>query len=275
MSAEVKQLGPEHMDSLRELLSKEPLGNLHLLGRLEEVGAAVGSSSFFGCFSARELRAAALVQRTSGLVIIGACSASDALAMGAGLAGKIPLQACLGEKQVVENLVRGFRSTPPRLAMPHWLFTASADNLGPFVTQALRAATERDLAQLIPLAAAEAEEAFGRDRLREDAEAFEAELLDGIRRQRTWVLETDGRLVLKVDLAARSSYGAELHGLFTAPQDRFLGYATLALGQLSRHLLSSMPRLTMRIAESADSLLAVARKVGYVNDTAEQLFLVF
>jgi hypothetical protein len=273
MTAEVKQLGPEHMNSLRQLLSKEPIGNLHLLGRLEEMEAAPGASSFFGYFSDSELRAAVFVQLWSGLVIPGACAASDALAMGSGLAGKIPFRTCFGERLSVENLARGLCWTTPRLAMPHRLFTASADNLGPFVTHALRVATERDLAQVNSLAVAEGEEVLGSDRPREHAQAFEAELLEGIRRERTWVFEADGRLLLKVDVAARSSFGAELQGLYTVPEERFRGYATLALGHLSRHLLSSLPRLTVRVADSADSLLAVMRKVGYVNGPTEQLFL--
>jgi hypothetical protein len=43
-----------------------------------------------------------------------------------------------------------------------------------------------------------------------------------------------------------------------------MGHATLCLGQISRHLLSSLPRLTLRINENLGSLAQIAQRVGYV-----------
>jgi hypothetical protein len=274
MSSEVKQLGPEHVTSLRALLSGDPLRNLHPLAVLDERGISQGpSSGFYGYFSSRQLRAAAFVQPSSGLMMPGACQPSDALALGTGLAGKFRLRSCYGDKQVVEALVESLCRSKPRWMRVHRLFTASADNLGPFVTPALRLANEGDLPQLVSMAARETEEVFEGALSGEDAEELKAEILERIRARRTWVLELDSRLALKVEVAAQCSFGAELQGVFTVPEARLRGYATLALGQLSRHLLSSLPRLSLRIAESADSLLAVARKVGYVNGQVEQLLV--
>jgi len=274
MSTEVKQLGSEHESSLLALLSSEPIRNLHPLALLEEVGISPSpSSSFYGCFRSHQLLAAAFIRPSLGLVVPGSCTAADAHALGIAIAGKIALRSCFGDKAAVEALVSALCPSRPRLSMPHRLLTASADNLGPFVTPALRLANERDFPQLASMAAAEEEEVFERDPQHEHGGPLRAEVLERIRGQRTWVLEHDGRLVLKVDVVARSRFGAELQGLFTLRDDRFLGFATLALGQLSRHLLSSIPRLAMRIADSADSLLAVARKVGYVNGHTEQLLV--
>jgi hypothetical protein len=274
MSSEVKQLGLEQGSALGALLARHPCRNLPLLAALDERGLWQEPSSFFyGYFSSGELRAAALVQPSSGTVVPGACEAGDAMALALGLAGKIPFRSCLGDRHAVEALARNLCSSVPRCARPHRLFTVSADNLGPFVTPSLRLAKEGDLPEILEMASAEIKEACGRDPFLGSAERLRADVFDRIRAQRTWVLELQGRLVLKLDVVARSRFGAEVRGVFTAPENRLRGYATVALGQLSRNLLSSLPRLTLRIAESADSLLAVAKKVGYATAQVEQLLV--
>ena len=274
MSHEVIELGDEHDAALRALLSPEPLRNLQLLGAWDERGRRPPPAPrLYGLFSARRLLAAALVDPSCGRVVPSACKPDDARALGAGLAGKISFQSSFGDQPAVEGLVDALCPlNSPRL-LAHRLFTASADNLGPFITPALRLAEEDDWAGLVEMTAAELAESFERDPLREKADAFRAQVLDRIRRQRTWILELEGRLATKLEVAARSQFGAELEGLYTLPEHRFRGCATLALGQLSRHLLSSTPRLTLRIAEPATGLLAVAQKVGYVSVPVQQLLV--
>jgi RimJ/RimL family protein N-acetyltransferase len=274
MSSEVKQLGPEQASALRTLLARQPCRNLHLLAALDERGHwQAPSTLFYGYFSSGELRAAALVQPSSGRVVPAASEAADAMALALGLAGETPLRSCLGDRHAVEALTRNLCPSVPRLVQPHRLFTVSPDYLGPFVTPALRPAKEGDLPRLVELAAAESKEVFARDPLPATADQLRVEVFDRIRAQRTWVLEMEGRLVLKADVAARSRFGAEVQGVFTEPESRSRGYATVALGQLTRQLLSALPRVTLRIADSAHSLLAVARKVGYAIAQVEQLLV--
>ena len=274
MSSEVKQLGPEQASALGALLARQPCRNLHLLAALDEQGHwQVPSTLFYGYFSSGELRAAVLVQPSSGRVVPGACEAADAMALALGLSGIAPLRSCLGDRHAVEALSRNLCSSVPRWVQPHRLFTVSPDYLGPFVTPALRLAKEGDLPRLVQLAAAENKEVLARDPLPASAEQLRADVFDRIRAQRTWVLEMEGRLVFKADVAARSRFGAEVQGVFTAPESRSRGYATVALGQLSRQLLSALPRVTLRIAESGHSLLAVAKKVGYATVRVGQLLV--
>ena len=56
-----------------------------------------------------------------------------------------------------------------------------------------------------------------------------------------------------MDIGSRSQHGAELEGLYTVPDERRKGHATLCLGQICRHLLSSLPRLTLRVDEKDES----------------------
>ena len=94
-----------------------------------------------------------------------------------------------------------------------------------------------------------------------------------VRARRTYVLEEGGELVFKVDVGSRSQHGAELEGLYTLPAQRRRGHATLCLGQISRHLLSSLPRLTLRVDEQDASLAGIARKVGFVPGRPQRLVL--
>jgi predicted GNAT family acetyltransferase len=87
------------------------------------------------------------------------------------------------------------------------------------------------------------------------------------------VLEVQGELVFTVDVGPRSAFGAELEGPYTAPDHRRRGYATLSLGQVSRQLLASLPRLTLRFDEGDAPGKGVAQKVGYVAAKAQKLVI--
>jgi len=271
MSLEVRELGTEHDAALRGLLSVDALRNLRLLDAWEET--SMGPSRHYGLFSAQRLLAAALVEPSSGRIWPSACAPHHARALGTSLAGTVVLRSSLGDRPAVEALVDTLRPSKPRL-IAHRLFTASPDNLGPFTSRALRLANEDDGPRLVQMNAAELAESFDGDPPAEGAEVLEARVLHHIRRRRTWVLELGGSLATKVEVGAQTRFGAELEGVYTVPEHRFCGCATLALGQLSRNLLSSTPQLTLRIADSAEGLLAVARKVGYVGGSVPQLLAI-
>jgi predicted GNAT family acetyltransferase len=88
--------------------------------------------------------------------------------------------------------------------------------------------------------------------------------------KRTYVLEENGELIFKLDVGSRSQFGAELEGLFTTQASRGKGVATLCLGQISRFLLSSLPRLTVRVDDSNSAFARIARRVGYVSGRAQR-----
>jgi len=62
----------------------------------------------------------------------------------------------------------------------------------------------------------------------------------------------------------RSGFGdVNLGVAYTIPEERGGDQAVLSLGQISRFLLSSLPRLTLRVDDRDSWLAGVARKVGY------------
>ncbi len=269
MSFTVEPLGPNHVTALRALLTRDLPANLYLLGLMEEFGVVCGPNrvpfSFLGRFAeGGELTAVLFVGGNGGLVVPSTGTTHHIADLAKRLAGTgVKLGASLGEKALVDTLVQHLAPAPPRFSKLQKLFSVSADDLGPFTNPSLRMATEADLVELVPMAAACVKEMVQRDPLHEDPDGFPMRVRQRVKSGRTYVLEQSGRLVFKLDIGSRSQFGAELEGLYTAPAHRDQGHATLCLGQISRFLLSSLPRLTVRI-DDASHFATIARKVGYL-----------
>jgi uncharacterized protein len=279
MSLSIEQLGPQHADALRSLLVKDPPHNVYLLGLFEEFGivpkAERAPFAFYGRFDAhKNLTAALFVGGEGGLVVPSANESSFICDIAKTLGSQVRLQASLGEKSSVDELVKHLGGAgKTRLTRLQRLFSVSADDLGPFTNPTLRLAREEDIPRLMPLALGAVRETLERDPLAEDPSGYEARVLQRVRGRRTYVLEEQGALVFKVDIGSRSQHGAELEGLYTVPHERNKGHATLCLGQISRHLLSSLPRLILRLDDKHESLARIARKVGYLSGRVQRLVL--
>jgi hypothetical protein len=279
MAATVEPLTPKHLEPLKALLGREPSHNLYLLGLLEEFGIVPGPGrapfTFWGRFLSGDLTAAAFVGGDGGLVVPSANLANAIGDIAKTLHGKIKLGAAVGEKGAVDVLVQHLcGAARPSFSRLQRLFAVSADDLGPFTNPTLRLGVDADVEQLVPMAADAVKEMMHRDPMIEDPEGFPARVRQRVRSKRTYVLEEKGRLVFKIDVGSRSQFGAELEGLYTVPDERRRGHATLSLGQISRHLLSSLPRLTLRVDDQDPALAGVARKVGYLAGRAQRLVVV-
>jgi hypothetical protein len=277
MSFTVEPLGPTHVTALRALLSRDLTHNLYLLGLMEEFGVVCGPGSvpfsFLGRFADDgELTAVVFVGGNGGLVVPSASSAAHVTDLTRKLVGTVELGACLGEKALVDTIAQHL-APAPRFSKLQKLFSVSADDLGPFTNPALRQATLTDLPQLVPMSAACVKEMMQRDPLAEDPEGFPMRVRQRVKSGRTYVLEENGKLLFKLEIGSRSQFGAELEGLFTIPEARNQGHATLCLGQISRFLLSSLPRLTVRIDETSH-FATIARKVGWVAGRQQRLLWV-
>jgi uncharacterized protein len=277
MGATVQELGPQDSEALRGLLARDVAHNLYLLGLLEDFGVVPKPGrepfAYWGRFRGRELVSAIFVGGDGGLLVPSASEPAEIAAIAEHLAGRIRGRACLGDAAAVEAIVRILFPGKPRHNVAQRLFSVSADDLGPFTNPTLRLAVEADLPRLLPLAAECVEETLRRDPMAEDPQGYRDRVLQRIRARRTYVLELEGEIVFKIDVGSRSLYGAELEAPYTVPGERRRGHATLSLGQISRQLLSSLPRVTIRVNEHSESLGQAARKVGYVGGRAQRLVL--
>lgn len=277
MVAKVIPLGLEHLDALKALLLRDPTHNLYLLGLLDDYGISRRADQppfvFYGRFVESTLVAALFVGGDGGLVIPSSGHASEIAELAAELTGKLTLKSALGDKPAIDVLARQLCPTAPRTSRTERLYAVTADDLGPFTNPRLRPANDGDLQQLLPLAAQATRERLGYDPVAKDAEGFDRAVRHRVRTQRTYVLPHQDRLVFKVDIGARSRYGAELEGLYTLPTERRRGHAVHSLGQISRHLLASLPLLTLRLDEPDSGFAAAAVKVGYVPGKVQRFIL--
>lgn len=276
MEQPLQQLGPQHGEALRKLLAKDAAQNMYLLGLFEEFGIVPkpgrAKFAFYGRFKDDQLTAAMFVGSDGGLVVPSGNDPAEVAALAEGLASTVKLRACLGDKATVDGMLKFLTNgTKPRLSRSQRLFAVSADDLGPFTNPTMRLATEADFPAVLDMSVGWVKENRERDPLAEDEQGFRARVMQRIRGKRTYVLESDGRAVFKVDVGSRSMHGAELEGLYTIPAERRRGHATLCLGQISRHLLSSIPRLTLRVDDLDPALAGLARKVGYVPQKNQRL----
>ncbi len=257
-------------------MAKDPIQYVYALGVLEEHrtgGPGMAAVSYTAVFEQGRLAGAAVVAAKGALVL--PCVADPAVAqeLGQSLADKVQLRGALGERAAVDAFLRGLGCGRPRLSRVQRLFAASADDLGPFVCPELRSAEPADAPQLVALAAAAVREAFGEDLLAADAGAFARRVAVRIAAGRTFVYAEGEKILAKLDIGARSRYGAELEGLYTHPSARRRGIATNVLGQLARTTLGAIPRITMRADEKDAALAAVCRRVGMLPNRPQRMVI--
>ncbi len=267
-------LPPERADELRAFLAKDPVQNLYALGVLEEHGlGTVSDGSVTSCALLEEGKvvAAAVIGGKGGLVLPCVFDPGAATELGKFLASRVRPRSILGERYAVDALVRAVGCGPARWSRAQRLFAASADDLGPFVCPGLRVAAPADVPELVRLSAAAIKESVGEDVLAAGPALLTRRIEARIAAGRTYVLADGPRILVKIDIGASGKLGAEFEGLYTVPTERRRGNATNVLGQLSRMLLSSIPRVTMRVDEKEAGLAAVCRKVGFTAMRPQRL----
>ncbi len=268
--------GPDRVDDLRTFLARDPVQNLYALGILEEHGirgrAGAAPMRYLVLRENGQVLASAFCGGS--LVVPGVYEPAVANALGKALQGQVQLKGCIGERFAVDALFWNLSAgAAVRVSRPQRLFVATADALGPFTEPQLKPATPADAEEVLALSAGWVRENMGRDPLAEGAAAFRARVDRRIAAGRTWVYRQGGPIVFKADVGVRCQYGAELEGIYTAGPYRKRGIATRALGQLSRTLLSALPRLTIRVDERDVALSSACRKVGYSPARPQRLLL--
>ena len=264
----------ERLDTLRALLAKDPVQNMLLLAVLEEYGLGRDGAppfQFFGIPDGAGFKAVLFVGGEGNLLI----PAGEPLAAGE-MARHLAengtkLRSTVGEKAAVDAVVKAFGAIRIGIDRSQRLCSVSADDMGPFVAPQLRSAEERDVDELVPLAAAAVMESLGVDPEAAEGPLFRQRVSARVKAGRTWVMTHENKVIFKVDMGARSRYGAELENPFLVPEMRKKGLGTLALGQVCRQQLSAIPRLTLRYDEKDPVLSRVCRKVGFVPVRSQRL----
>lgn len=271
----IRVMGEADRRALLELLAADPIHNLFLLGTLEEhgVGGAEAGHAFYGLPAAGAPQAVVLVSRT-GLWVPSGTDPKLARELGTALR-QLPLLSSIGERAAVDALwiSHGGPARRPRLARLQRLMALTPDDMGPWIAPQLRPAAPADLPHVIEASALMQRDDLGIDPRGIDPAGHERRCQERIAAGRTWVLFEGGQLVFKVDVGARSRFGAQLEGVYTAPGARKQGVATKGLGQLCRTLLSALPRLTLHADATNEAALGLYRKLGFTPQRELRLLI--
>lgn len=89
-----------------------------------------------------------------------------------------------------------------------------------------------------------------------------------------WVWIVDGAVRFQCNLGARTPITAQVQGVWTPPEARGNGFATLGLRSVARHLLATNPTLSLYVNDFNADAIAVYERVGFarVGELATLLF---
>ena len=127
---------------------------------------------------------------------------------------------------------------------------------------ALRAATLDDLELLVPACAASHQEELGVDPLRRDPSGFRWRTRAQVEEGRSWLWVEDGMIRFKAEASAWTPSAVQLQQVWTDPPVRRRGYASRALRDLLRLLLSQVPTVCLFVRAENEPAIALYESVG-------------
>lgn len=261
------------IEELRAFFLEDAAQYNFALGILEEQGLGKESPvEACGWRNSGNIAGVVVVGGKGGLILPCFKTAHEAAVFAKKLRERYKVRSILGERSVVDSFHRALDCGLPKKSRIQQLFSASADDLGPFVCPGLRLASLSDYTKLVELSLMAYREENSEIPIIAESE-IRRRVRSRIEGERTFVLVEGHQILVKIDIGVRSRQGAELQGIYTIPERRYRGNATLALGQLSRTLLSSIRRLSIRVDEHASALSKVCRKVGYVPIRPQRLLI--
>lgn len=225
-----------------------------------------GPGAFLACVQDGSVAGVVYVGQ-DGLAIPAAVrSRSAAMELGQALRAH-PIRRLLGSDLAVAGILAGMEASPRRRT-PLRLHEVTPDEMGPFVNPHLRPATGDDLPALLRSFEHARQEASPSedgaaittgDTLEAERRRLEAQVRQG----RVWMVEANAEVAFRIEVEAEGRHGAHLGHIYTHPEHRQQGLASLCVGQLARHMLSRLPRLSAFVPSGDDAAQRVVRNVGF------------
>jgi ribosomal protein S18 acetylase RimI-like enzyme len=253
------RLGPAHAERLADLLDGDRVGNAYLRSELR---LGIDGGEWWGAFDGSELVATVLAGPLAWPYIP---HAQDAASLADALAGTAEPRMLVGPRPSVLALHRAFM--PPRYAReqrdPQPLLALDRASLLPLPPAPVHRATHADLDGLVLASAAMHHEEMGSDPLAGDAAGWRARMAGLIARGWSWVWTEAGHIVFKAELSAWNPDVVQIQGVYTAPQHRRRGLASLGLATICSALLEEVSLCTLYVNNYNAAALRVYRRLGF------------
>jgi uncharacterized protein len=181
----------------------------------------------------------------------------------AALAAKSSARMIIGESSAVSDLWEAARKKlpPPRLDRPGQPVYAITEPPEAGET-GLRRATAADLDLLVPSCAAAHYEELGVDPLRRDPDGFRWRTRTQIEEGRSWLWVEDGVIRFKAEASAWTPAAVQLQQVWTDPPARRRGYASRALRDLVRLLLTETPTVCLFVRTENAPAIGLYESIG-------------
>ena len=262
-SLHLRQLDGRDFRQVEVFLRTDPVGFVYPLGWLLRDGIVPQSRHqhflFTGAFSLRELVGLTLKAGNVLLFVAthdpaAACALMDAESVVPGA-----FRVVLGPREPVDAAWRRLseRSFHARLHRPQKVYVTLPSTLTRYPAPELRLAQLEDMKPLLE-ATVDMHEHESLERLRPaDVSAFRRGLQYQINSRRVfvWLEPTDRSVRFKASISADCDCGAQIEGVYVAPEHRRQGYASKALSELCQRLFRTTPIVSLYV--NNDNLPAI------------------
>ncbi|MEQ1501111.1 MAG: GNAT family N-acetyltransferase [Myxococcota bacterium] len=270
MANDVVRLGRDDERAIGELLARDPVVNLFLVGFLAV--HPVDRSWWYAVGDPEAPRAVALVL-PGRLVVPYAPDRADAVQLGIHLAEQHTPSMIVGPREASDAIwSRWTRDRTPRRRYEQRLYvlrTAPSGDDPP----GFRTAELAEWAVIARNAARMEIEDIGVDPTQDNPKLHEVVVQERVRAGRTFVIDDAGTLVFQVNAGTVHPSGAQIGGTWVLPTHRGRGIAQAGVAATCRRVLADHPMVTLHVNEANLPAVRVYERVGFDRDAAFRLIV--
>ncbi|MEM1024980.1 MAG: GNAT family N-acetyltransferase [Myxococcota bacterium] len=265
------QLGPGSEADALEFCARQPEHTLVIAGWLGEGGLRRSDKTQKAWLFAEQdeqRRVQGLVYVSDNGIVLPVLRSRSALDALVELGARNPqvIRVVVGERSTVDHLLRAWvpRGFRPRLHRDQLAYVVGEDGFSPHGNVELRPAEPEDLDALVEASAEMAREEAGDDPQARNPGLFRSRIKKRIERGRDFVLMTSQGLSFKSNVAALSSFGGQVEGIFVPPAHRQQGLGLKGTSWVTRWILDRAPRACLLVNEDNQGAKRLYLRLGYV-----------